>query len=508
MRLFEHQEKALTQSRQSIASGLKRPVIAAPTAFGKTVLAAHILKSCQDKGKRGWFFCDRVKLVDQTINTFKRFGIDFGVRQADHDLSNAAAPIQIASIQTVQAMVNQHNKTLPIFDMAIVDECHIQYEIIKEIIRQYDNIPIIGLSATPYSKGLGNLYNNLIVPITASELMAQGFLTPVHYYTGAHIDLNQIGSQDRNNYKQSDIDKYTDNDKNRIVGDLIKNWFEFANGMQSIAFSPTVATSKYIVERFNKAGIPAEHIDCYMSDEEKNDLYEAHDEGEFKILSCSRLLNTGYDSPTTKCVIDCYPTKSITTYVQRVGRITRKADGKEYSVYLDHSGNFGKFGYAEDIFPTELDDGERVHDERELTNQKEKKEPKTRDCPECYQAMSGIRCKHCGYTVPITEQIEDDGSMLQKVTEGTAANKSDPSELKTQFYSELLGYAKEKGRKPGWAAYQYKDKYGVWPNAVKPVPTEPTALVKGWIKHQAIKRKAAQEKGKETIKNMKSMLND
>lgn len=508
MELFEHQKKAKLMAAESIKRGCKRPVIAAPTAFGKTVLAADMLKSCQDKGKIGWFFCDRVKLVDQTIDKFKAFGIDFGVRQADHDLANSQATVQIASIQTVAAMVNNHNGTLPIFDFAIVDECHTQYEIIRKIIEQYDNIPIIGLSATPYSKGLGKLYNDLIVPILPSELMAQGFLTPIHYYTGAHIDLSQVKNQDRNNFKQSDIDRETDRDKNRIVGDLVKNWFEFANGMQSIAFSPTVATSKFIVEKFNKSGIPAEHIDCYMSDEEKNDLYEAHDAGEFKILSCSRLLNTGHDSPTTKCIIDCFPTKSITTYVQRAGRITRKADGKEYSVYLDHSGNFARFGYAEDIYPIELDDGEKVHDERELTSQKDKKEPKARDCPECYQAMSGMRCKHCGYTLPITEEIEDDGTMLQKVTEGTAANKSDPAELKNQFFAELLGYAEEKGRKPGWAAYQYKDKYGVWPGSIRPKPKEPTDLVKGWIKHQAIKRKAINKKGRETFDKLKEMFNE
>jgi hypothetical protein len=40
---------------------------------------------------------------------------------------------------------------------------------------------------------------------------------------------------------------------------------------------------------FNAAGIPAEHIDGYMDDEERQILYREHDEGKFKILSCARL---------------------------------------------------------------------------------------------------------------------------------------------------------------------------------------------------------------------------
>lgn len=505
MKLREHQELAITLTRESIAKGLKRPVIAAPTAFGKTVVAAYMLKSCQDKGKRGWFFCDRVKLVEQTIERFRSLGVDFGVRQADHELKNPSAPIQIASIQTVQSMIKNHNRGLPEFDMCIVDECHIQWELIRQIVDQYNNIPVIGLSATPYSKGLGKTFNNLIVPITPRELLDKDYLSPVKYFGGAHIDLSRVKSNDANTYRAKDIDRETDSQKERLVGDIVKNWLEHGEDSQTIAFSPTVATSEYLVQKLRGAGISAEHIDCYMSAEEKQDLFEAHDEGEFKVLSCSRLLNTGYDSPTTRCVIDCFPTKSVTTYVQRVGRITRKSEGKDYAIYLDHADNFSKFGYAEDIVPNELHDGEKPHNEKELT--KDKKEKKTKECPECTQLMVGLSCS-CGYRVVITNQMEDDGSMLKEIQEGTAANKRDSDELKTQFYSEMLGYAEEKGRKPGWAAYKYKDKYGVWPTGNKPNPTAPTDLVKGWIKHEAIRRKKAEESRDKAIENMKAMFDE
>jgi hypothetical protein len=103
--------------------------------------------------------------------------------------------------------------------------------------------------------------------------------------------------------------------------------------------------------------------------------------------------------------------------------------------------------------------------------------------------------------------MDDDGTMLQEIQEGTEANKKDPQGLKDQFLSEMLGYAEDKGRKPGWASYQYKDKYGVWPKA-RPQPSQPTELVKGWIKYQAIRRKATESKRMETMDKLKGMFNE
>ena len=492
MKLWEHQELAINMARQSIREGHKRPIIAAPTSFGKTVLAAQMMLNCQKAGKRGWFFCDRINLVNQTIDKFTAFGINFGVRQADHELRNPHAPIQIVSVQTVSAMVKAHNGRLPEFDFALVDECHVQHQIIKDIIENFNNIPVIGLTATPYSKGLGKLYNNLLVPIKPRDLLNQGYLTPIRYYGGEHVDLSRIKSVNQNTYSPKDLESATDDMKEILTGSLIRNWLEWGERSQTIAFSPSKAHSRYLVQKFNDNGVSAEHIDCDTPTEEREDMYKAHNDGEFKILSCSRLLNTGYDSPSTRCIIDCFPTKSVTVYAQRMGRIKRLFENKEYGIYLGHAGNYERHGDPFDIYPTELHDGEKPHNEKELTSKKETKEGKSRDCPQCYQQFNGMRCA-CGYEIPITEQMEDDGTMLKELEQGKAANKKTSTEDKSRFLSDLIFYGNQKKMKNanGWASHQYKSKFGVWPNKIKPYAvTEIGAFTKKEFARQAIARKA------------------
>lgn len=508
MKLRDYQQAAFDQVRQSIGNGLKRPIVAASCSFGKTILAGAILKSCQDKGKKGWFLCDRIQLIEQSIDKFRQMGIDFGVRQADHRLKNEAAPIQIVSIQTLAAMINKHGRKLPEFDLAIIDECHVQYEIIDKIMEKYDNIPIIGLSASPYSKGLGKKYNNLIVPITPKELLERDYLCPVRYYGGEHINLKKVRSVNPNTFNPQDIANYTDQDAERLVGCITRNWLEFGENSQTIAFSPTQNMSKALVERLNGSGITAEHIDCYHETDERKEMFAAHDRGEFKVLSCSRLLNTGYDAPSVRCIIDCFPVKSVTSWVQRAGRLMRIHPGKDYAIYLDHADNFSRFGPAEDIVPTSLDDGEKTHNENELTDKKEKR-IKTQACPDCRQEMVVPKCHACGYELPHTEIQEDDGSMLEELDKtAKKANRTDSKEIKEQFLSELHCYARKKGYKRGWASNQYRDRYSVWPNKINIYHTDSIGeMTNNWITHKNIKyaksknRLTGQKQGSKVIEN-------
>jgi len=481
--LRPHQEEAIEMLRDSFREGHKRVMLAAPCSFGKTRVAAWMLAEAAKKGIKGVFICDRIKLVQQALDTFDELGIECGVIQGNHWKWNPGAMVQICSIQT---LARRHN--LLEFNFAVVDEAHVLYDSMTKYFESYNKVKFVGLSATPFSKGLGKWYTDLVVPSTAEQLLDLGFLTPVRYYAGASVDVKGLkrralatGGSD---FDPKHVGKRMENDK-VLAGDIIKNWQKYGEDSQTIAFCPTIAHSKFMVGMFQEAGISAEHIDGYMDEEEREMLYKAHDRGEFKILSCSQLLNTGYDAPSVRCLIDCKPSSSQISFVQRSGRIWRMAPDKEYAIHLDHAGNLERLGMPHLLEPEELDDGEKAFSEAKQV--KEKKESKPRSCPQCYQSFVGLRCS-CGYEIPIEARMETDGTLLEEVKEKKKANRDMPYEDKARFLGELQRYGRSKGFKLGWALNKYRERFGVWPNKVEArdsgVVSDDTM---NWIKHSNIK---------------------
>ena len=92
--LRPHQTYALDLLKHSILVGKKRPLVQAPTGFGKTILAAAITEGASSKGNRVIFVVPALSLIDQTVAAFWREGItDVGVIQADHTLTDWSKPL-------------------------------------------------------------------------------------------------------------------------------------------------------------------------------------------------------------------------------------------------------------------------------------------------------------------------------------------------------------------------------------------------------------------------------
>lgn len=482
MELYNDQENAIQMTAREIAKGNKRVILCAPCAFGKTVVAGEILKRAVAKGKRVIFITDRVKLIEQTINSFLRHGLDIGVIQADHIMSNGHKPVQIASIQTLA-----RRKRLPEFDLAIVDECHVHYKATQAMMDRYSAVPFIGLSATPYSKGLGLAYQSMVIPATTQDMIDRGRLTPLIYYGGKHVDTKGVKKKRLNtgviDFDPADLARASD--KVELVGDVIENWKKHAYGRKTIAFTASIKQSKDLVDKFMEAGINAFHIDGYTKPEDRREIFEAHRRGDFEILSCSKLLTTGYDEPAISCIIDLQPTNSLILQIQKLGRGQRLYEGKTDCVVLDHAGNtLHRHGFIEDYVPQTLDMGEKGYNEKDQTK-KEKSEVKERECPECGAIMK-ITCA-CGYTLSKKEIIETDNQTLTKI-EHTRIQQE-------RWLGELRLIALTKGYANGWIAHTFKKKFKKFPNGVKPAPAKTISDdVTGFIKHLAIKRHYANNK--------------
>ena len=96
--LRPHQAARPRGAAQSLLSGRRRPMLQAPTGFGKTLMAAHIIRRALDKGKRVAFVVPALSLIDQTVAAFEAEGIHaIGVMQGIHPRTDREQPVQVCS---------------------------------------------------------------------------------------------------------------------------------------------------------------------------------------------------------------------------------------------------------------------------------------------------------------------------------------------------------------------------------------------------------------------------
>lgn len=486
--LRPHQVDIVEALRASLRKGYKRTVIQAPCSTGKTAISAFLMQQAALKNRRSVMLCDRVILVEQTIETLIAFGLEgqFSVMMADHELYDPSKLIQVCSTQTA---MNRKNSPALAADLFIIDECHVLYKSVQELMRRFDNCVWVGLSATPMSRGLSapGLFQDLVTTVKTPDLVARGLLTPIEYYAGHQVNLAGVRSISAptggSDYNPADLEKALLADK-ILTGDVIKNFkLHAGEDRQGVAFSSSIAHSKALSDAFNEAGIKCAHMDGYMKLPERNRILEAYRDRELQLLSTAKLLNQGFDMPQCSILLDMAATRSKIQYCQRAGRIQRIYPGKEVATYLDFVSNVSRHGYSEQICAVKLDDGSKAYKETNLIKKDDdpEGEPIMHTCPQCSSLYRYRRCLACGYELPSDAKIYHDDQILEKVKPKEKSKKD--------WFAELVAFEAEKGYKHGWARFTYNNKFGVFPRESRVPPAKTISdEVRRYIVHLSIKR--------------------
>jgi DNA repair protein RadD len=327
--LRPHQERTLEALRGSLATGKRRPMLQAPTGFGKTLTAAHIIQRALDKGKRVAFVVPALSLIDQTVAAFEAEGIrSIGVMQGIHDRTDRDQPVQVCSVQTLA------RRKRPEVDLVIVDEAHQLHREIFRWMRECPETPFLGLSATPWSRGLGKYYDDLITAATTADLIRDGFLSRFKTFTPSEPDLAGVKTV-AGDFHEGELAEAMD--RAVVTGDIVETWLKRGEGRSTFCFCVNRRHAQHVAERFLEAGAAAEYMDGTTSREDREAIFTRFRCGETRVICNVGVLTTGIDLDV-RCIILARPTKSRLLFTQTIGRGLRTAEGKDHLLILDHAG--------------------------------------------------------------------------------------------------------------------------------------------------------------------------
>ena len=485
------QTEAIGELRSAVGGGKRRICMQAPTGMGKTVIASAIVESALAKGKKVLFTVPAISLVDQTVQMFASQGIwDVGVIQASHHMTDGTQPVQVASVQTLM------KRTLPQADIALIDECHKWFSfyekwLAKDHTPAWANIPIIGLSATPWTKGLGSWFDHFYRAATTQEMIDAGHLSPFEVYSPTHPDLSDIKTV-AGDYHEGQLSARMSTPK--LVGDAVETWQRMWGKDRTLVYAVDCAHAKHLQEKFTAAGLRFGYQDAFTKDGERAQIKRAFHSGELQGVINIGTLTVGIDWDV-RCLSMNRPTKSDMLFTQIIGRALRLAppgtDPKEFALILDHSNNHNTLGKVTDIDTSYIG----LHDGKtpDHTNRTEGiRLPK--ECPKCHylKPPKMALCPKCGFKAEVQNTVlvaEGELRPLQpKPKKAKAVGTPETMQDKLVFYAELRGIEQMRAYKTGWAARQYRERVGVWPaNEFKDVRAiTPSPATLSWVKSRMI----------------------
>ncbi len=413
--LRDYQAAAFEQARELVRQGKKRILIVAPTGGGKTVIASALMEMVNSKGNKANFVVDRLSLINQTSETFFRYGLNHGVIQSEHPNYRPSLSLQVCSVQTLS------RRGWPASNVDVFDEAHVLHATHKARMESNSTV-VLGLTATPFTKGLGKWFDAVINVTTTRKLIEAGWLSPYRVFSCVEPDMSGVSVTKKGEWDDQESSKKA----LEVVGDVVAEYIKHGENRKFICSGVTIAHCEELKRQFLAAGIYAE---LYTANDRPEDREETVVEfrkpdsairGLITVTAASR----GFDIPDVSCVIMARPLrKSLAEHIQLLGRGLRIAEGKKDCLVLCHSGNMVRFWQdCEEFFDfgmDELDDGKPK--DKKKAEKKPDAEPVK--CPACRHVHKPMPfCPDCGHEYPKRQAVQHvPGTLKELVSTGDQA---------------------------------------------------------------------------------------
>ena len=327
-----------------------------PTGTGKTRVFVSIAKDLHNwgaKNKRAvrvLILAHRKELIEQiSENVGLKYGLAHGLI-VSQNVEQRKYPFQVGSVPTLNRRLFKWSSND--FDVIIIDEAHhVKAQSYRNILKEYPKAKILGVTATPYrlnGAGFRPEFDDLIVSPSISEFIKAGHLSDYEYYSirpESHLqaDIDGMAVNMDGDYLDSAMSAVMDKDE--IRANIVNSYLTIANGKKGIVYTVNKEHSRHLKERFCREGIKAEVVDSDTPREERDKIVSKFRRGDITVLLNVNIFSEGFDCPDVEFVQLARPTKSLSMFLQQVGRGLRTSEGKDKVIILDNVGLFNKFGF-------------------------------------------------------------------------------------------------------------------------------------------------------------------
>jgi ribonuclease E len=309
------------------------------TGAGKTVAAVGFVEATRTGGVL--ILTHRRNLVDQFIGEISDRG--YKERLRPPLLGDRDDPDGPVTVETYQWFVRNHKKISDAYSIVICDEAHTALgEKTSACIRELPGPVYIGMTATGalIARHVADLFPTQTSRFDLAQAARRGVIAPLRCLrippgpgvrTIAKVPLRK-GEVDQD-FDQEELAALLDQEPfNVAIADLYRSRFRKIPG---VVYTAGVQHAKNVAKAFRDAGINAQAVSGETPKRELAEILAGFERGTVDVLCNAMLLAEGWNSPRATICMHLAPTASRRIYQQRVGRVTRRAPGKEAGIVLD-----------------------------------------------------------------------------------------------------------------------------------------------------------------------------
>lgn len=442
MKLRDYQEAAVRAIFDYFAKSKGHPLVAAPTGTGKTLIIAGFLIEVYQRNANARTLCAThvKKLISQNYEKLMLLWpqAPAGIYSAGLN-KREIRRITFAGIGSIYRQVHLLGK----IDLFIIDEAHLlspnektmYRKLITALLKENPAMKVIGLTATPWRLGQGELtseggiFTDVCIDMTDflsfNWFIKQGYIVPlIAPKTKLELDTSEmhlIGGDF--NKKEHDLVVNRDEITEAALREVMEAAFD---RKQWLIFAGSVDHAKNIQRMLEWLGISCNIVHSKQPDEVNDEQYKGWEKGSVRAIVNYGILTTGVDSPNIDCIVLLRATASSVLLVQMLGRGTRTvyADGFDTD---QQEGRLAAIAHSSKRNCLVLDFGKNIRrlgpiNDPVIPRRRGGKggDSPVRECPACgminhisVRYCGGFPYKSelgCGYQFPISVKINDKAS--------------------------------------------------------------------------------------------------